>query len=238
MIKVQNLSVKISFGQQILNNVSCWAPAGRITILIGKSGSGKTTLLRSIARLNKFEYQGKIEIDGKDIVALGSIEQASLLGFVFQDFNLFENMTVLENCVQPLIVVKKLGAQAAKEIALENLSNLGMGNFLSAYPKSLSGGQKQRVAIARALCMGPKTLLLDEPTSALDPENTTTFVALLKSLCAQGIAILISSQDMSFVKMILDRVYLVDDGRVVDYFDLNDSTELLKDRKIGKFLNF
>ncbi|KKQ32322.1 MAG: Amino acid ABC transporter, ATP-binding protein [candidate division TM6 bacterium GW2011_GWF2_37_49] len=238
MIKVQNLSVKISSGQQILNNVSCLAPAGRITTLIGKSGSGKTTLLRTIARLNTFECQGKIEIDGKNIVALGSVEQASLLGFVFQDFNLFENMTVLENCIQPLIVVKKLSAQAAKEIALEKLSSLGMGNFLSAYHKSLSGGQKQRIAIARALCMGSKTLLLDEPTSALDPENTTNLVALLKGLCAQGIAILISSQDMTFVKMILDRVYLVDEGKITDFFDLNESAELLEDSRMYKFLNF
>lgn len=219
MINVENLFVKTRSGQTILNNISCVAPAGRITTLIGKSGSGKTTLLRSIARLNKLEYHGTIQIDGNFLSDINNQQQASLIGFVFQDFNLFDNLSVLENCTQPIIVIKNFDAQTAEHIAIDMLSNLGMGNFLAAYPRDLSGGQKQRVAIARALCMGPKTLLLDEPTSALDPENTSSFVKLLKTLCNQGIAILVSSQDMNFIAAIRDRVYLIGDGKIIEAFD-------------------
>lgn len=236
MIKVKNISVKAPSGQLILNSISCLAPAGRITVLIGKSGAGKTTLLRTIARLNKLEYQGTIEVDGQNLISLNTDQQASLLGFVFQDFNLFENLTVLENCMQPLVVVKKLSSQSARQIAIETLSSLDMGKFLSVYPKSLSGGQKQRVAIARALCMGSKILLLDEPTSALDPENTSILAHLIKKLCENGIAVLISSQDMNFVKMIMDRVYLIEDGQVVDAFDSRIDEQVSRQGKIALFL--
>jgi len=236
MINIENLSVKTSLGQLLLNNLSCVAPAGRITTLIGKSGAGKTTLLRTIARLSDFKYQGKIEIYGKDITSLGKAEQTSLLGFVFQDFNLFENMTVLENCVQPLVVVKKLSVQVAKQIAEKTLSDFGISKFLLAYPKNLSGGQKQRVAIARALCMGAKALLLDEPTSALDPENTANLANLLENLRQQDIVILVSSQDMSFVRLICDLLYLLEDGKIMDFFDKKAEKVPKSDSKIASFM--
>lgn len=237
MIKVENLSVIASSGQNILNNISCIAPAGRITTLVGKSGVGKTTLLRTVAGLNKLEWNGKIEVDGKDLKLLDRKNQSSLVGFVFQDFNLFENMTAIENCIQPLVVVKKLNNQFARQIAIETLSSLDMSKFLSAYPKNLSGGQKQRVAIARALCMGSKTLLLDEPTSALDPENTATLVELLKKLCQNGIAILISSQDMCFAKLVQDRIYLIEDGQIAESFDAKLDDKISSNSKIATFLS-
>lgn len=239
MIKVENLTVGLNLlnKQLLLDKLSCFVPAGRITTFIGKSGAGKTTLLRTIAKLNKVEWNGKIEIGGKNIKTLNSTQQAELLGFVFQDFNLFENMTVLENCTQPLGVVKKLSFQVAEEIASEKLLSLGMENFLQSYPQNLSGGQKQRVAIARAICMGSKTLLLDEPTSALDPMNTIMLSTLLRELCARDIAIAVSSQDMNFVKMIMDKIYLIDKGKIVDEFDSLISNIMSKSSKTYNFLN-
>lgn len=237
MITVTNVTVTTSSGKKLLENISCSAQAGRITILVGKSGAGKTTLLRTIAGLNSFDYEGSIVVDGVALSTCTSVQRASLVGFVFQDFNLFENLTVLENCVSPMIVVKKQSRSFAVTQAFGFLEQLGIALLHDAYPKNLSGGQRQRVSIARALCLGSKTLLLDEPTSALDPENTSRLVDILKGLCQQDIAILLSSQDMNFVKKIGDVVYLLEDGRLVDWFDPQTAEKSFETTGVYDFIN-
>lgn len=237
MINTIGLSVHSFEKKLLLDNISCVVPAERITFLIGKSGSGKSTLLKTIVKLHE-GYQGTITIDGHDISQLNSAAQVEHCGYVFQDFNLFENLTVLENCMQPLMVVKELDAQTSKNIAIQHLTDFGMENFLDYYPKKLSGGQKQRVAIARALCMGSKTLLLDEPTSALDPENTAKLIDLLRMLCSQGIALLISSQDVNFLKLAFDRIYLMEGGKIVESFDTKTDGVLPPSSLIYSFLNY
>ena len=213
----------VSFGyvssngsKEALKNVTFSIPANCITSFIGKSGSGKTTLLRCIAGLEN-GYSGDISLK----------KRALTVGFVFQNFNLFSNLTVLENCIQPLIVVKKLTRAVACQKAEQLLTSLGMGAYEDSYPSQLSGGQQQRIAIARALCLNPKVLLLDEPTSALDPENTEVLIFILQRLTRQGVTVVLSSQDMMFVKMLQGNVVLLENGNIVDNAD-----------KISNFLNF
>jgi len=237
MITISNLTVTTSGGKKILKNVSCTVQAGRIMMCVGKSGVGKTTLLRAIAGLSPLGYEGEIIIDGTNLMACTSQERPSLVGFVFQDFNLFENLTVLDNCVNPMVVVKKQKRDVAIHQAYKILAELGIDQLKNVYPKSLSGGQKQRVAIARALCMGSRVLLLDEPTSALDPENTTKLVVMLKKLRQQGIAVILSSQDMNFVKKIDDIVCLIEDGCIVDSFDPQIADVLSEKTHLYEFMN-
>jgi ABC-type polar amino acid transport system ATPase subunit len=237
MINTIGLSVNSFEKKLLLDNISCVVPAGRITLLIGKSGAGKTTLLKTIAKLQE-GYEGTIIIDGHDISQLNNAKQVEYCGYVFQDFNLFENLTVLENCTQPLMVVKGYDEETSKNIAMQYLTDLGIETILDCYPKKLSGGQKQRVAIARALCMGSKTLLLDEPTSALDPENTAKLITVLKNLCSKGIALLISSQDINFLKLIADHIYLMEDGKIIETFDATASDTLPPSSLIYTFLNY
>lgn len=164
-------------------------------------------------------YRGTITWDGVLLQSMTGQERASLIGFVFQQGNLFPQLTVMENCVQPLMVVKKLPRTQAQDIALAHLAQLGMALLKDAYPAQLSGGQQQRVAIARALCLSPRILVLDEPTSALDPENSRILQGILVSLQRQGITIIVSSQDMPFVRAILDCAYLIGEGTIVAHYD-------------------
>lgn len=215
MLTIQNLTVSYTrqkTKQNALQNASCTLTPGRITLFLGKSGAGKTTLLRCIAGLQA--YQGTIQLDGLDLASQNSAQRSALVGFVFQNFNLFPQLTVLENCIQPLMVVRGVARESAREQAREMLDRLGIAAYQHAYPAQLSGGQQQRVAVARALVLRPKVLLLDEPTSALDPENSAILADILKQLCTQGIAVALSSQDMSFVSMIKDRTYIVTDSAV------------------------
>lgn len=226
MIKINQLTsttINSQSGNPILNQVSLTIPPQRITSLIGKSGSGKTTLLRCIAGLERIG-QGTLMIDDKNSLELSAQERAGIIGFVFQDFNLFPHLTVLENCMQPLIVVQGMTKQKAERQARETLNHFGMDAYAASYPSKLSGGQKQRVAIARALALGPKVLLLDEPSSALDPENTAILIKLLKQLCEEGITVILASQDMPFVKNIQDFVCLVVDGKIVETCDTKKHT--------------
>jgi ABC-type polar amino acid transport system ATPase subunit len=238
MIKGENLNLtypaqKSRKSVTVLKNVSFTVERGRITSFIGKSGAGKTSLLKCIAQLVTF-YKGKILFKGKPLKSLTLRERASCVGFVFQQFNLFPHMTVLENCMHPLFAVFKMTKVQAEEKAREVLKQLAMENFCSAHPSQLSGGQQQRVAIARALCLNPEVLLFDEPTSALDPESTKSLQRLLHNLCEKGITIVLSSHDMPFIKSVLDRVYFLENGQIVDDFDAKKDISLTK----GKIVDF
>lgn len=235
MVITHNLSLRYSRKESlILNDVSITFPAGRITVLLGKSGAGKTSLLRSIAGLEK-PIHGSILIDGKDLSKMPCSQRARNVGIVFQQFNLFPHLTVLQNCMQPLMVNNALFEDEARTKALAYLKMVEMEALAHRYPMQLSGGQQQRVAIARALCLEPQVLLLDEPTSALDPANTKALQRLLQQFAAQGLALVISSHDMEFVRNIIDRAYLIENGNIIDYYDKKNSM-VNSGSKINRFL--
>lgn len=213
MVNVNNLTVCLD-NKKIIDALSCNLQQGRITLFLGKSGAGKTTLLKTLAQLTP-SYSGSITSNDKKIDTLPPLERAQEIGFVFQDFNLFANCTVLQNCIDPLLVAGT-SRKEAEERALQMLKDVDMAEFGTSYPTQLSGGQQQRVAIARALCLQPRVLLLDEPTASLDPENTQTLVALLKNLVAEGLTIGLSSQDTNFIKQVFDRAYYLKNGRIIE----------------------
>jgi ABC-type polar amino acid transport system, ATPase component len=204
-VEVKNLAVSVN-GKEILSKASFSLIPGRITLFIGRSGSGKTTILRSLVGLAPIS-NGSISIAGDPP------------GFVFQQPELFPHMTVLDNCVHPQIVVKNRDPKEAKERAMELLGMLEIREYALSYPNQLSGGQRQRVAIARALALDTRTILFDEPTSALDPFSASRFLQMVFSLRDQGMTIAISTHDMLFINQCLDRVYLIDKGRITGFYD-------------------
>jgi len=221
--------------KKILHDISCHIKKAKITTFIGNSGGGKTSLLKCMATLYK-DYQGDILVDGIDLKILSPKERAQLIGFVFQQFNLFPHMTVKQNCMHPILSVLNVSKTIAEEKALEILDMLGMREHQNSYPAQLSGGQQQRVAIARALALGPQVLLLDEPTSALDPQSSKSLQDILKNLCKTGITIVLSSHDMTFVRGVSDEVYFVEAGVIADAHDLAQGA-VNSESKIGLFLN-
>lgn len=218
MITVKNLSLQLQ-GKPILNNVNVAITKGRITIFIGASGAGKTSLIKSVAQVYK-HYVGDILLYGQDAKQLSAQQRAQAMGVVFQHGYLFPHLTVLNNCVQPQ-VINGIAADVAHEHAFKQLEQLHIAHLASAYPGHLSGGQQQRVAIARALCLQPAVLLLDEPSSALDPHNTKLLATLLKNLNEAGVTIALCSHDVLLVKELLDRVYLLENGAVVEEADFH-----------------
>lgn len=218
---------------QVLNQVSFELQPGRITAFIGKSGAGKTTLLKCIANLHA-HYEGIIAYDGQDLKSLSTLKRSTTIGFVLQQFHLFPHLTALQNCTYALKEVVGL-KEEAKSRALETLTLLGMLPFVNAYPAQLSGGQQQRVAIARALVMRPKILLLDEPTSALDPDSKMSLANMLLDLHAQGLTLALSSHDMLFIRKVMDRIYYLDEGKLVEEWDRRVDDPASKE-KINQFL--
>lgn len=223
MIQINNLSLQRS-NQTVLKNINLTIKPNRITLLIGKSGAGKTSLLRCLAQLET-TYQGNCTINEKNIQTMTRQERSQTIGFVSQQFNLFPHLTVLENCMQPLLINKKYTKKEAQKEAEKMLTQIDMFTYKNAYPNELSGGQQQRVAIARALGLKPSFLLLDEPTSALDPENSSILALLLQMLCAQQSTIVIVSQDVNFIRMVGDIIYLFENGLLIDQFDEQEQLE-------------
>lgn len=217
MIKVEH--VQKNFGKlHALKDVSLTIERGDIVSLIGPSGSGKSTLLRCIHGLETID-KGSIQIDGVEMDPSNTSlyrQQRNRMGFVFQHFNLFPNMTVLENCKLAPIQVLKMSDSDAKKVALEYLEKVGLLDKKNAYPNNLSGGQKQRVAIARALCMNPEVMLFDEPTSALDPEMIKEVLEVMKDLGNQGMTMIVVTHEMGFARKVGTRVVFLDQGEIVE----------------------
>lgn len=211
---VRGTNISLVLDQKtILNNVTFQMPKGTITAFIGPSGAGKTSLIKCIANLYD-HYTGTLLYDGIPVKNLLSKERAQAIGFIFQQFNLFDHFTVLENCSYALVKLHDIPPSKAQETVLEILHMLNMAAYKDCYPAKLSGGQQQRVAIARALCLQPRILLLDEPTSALDPQATRAVAQLLKKLCKDSITIGISSHDMDLVHAVADIIYCIEDGQI------------------------
>ena len=216
IIEVKDLSK--SFGDhEVLRKIDFEVKKGEVICILGSSGSGKSTLLRCV---NKLETQtsGQVLYHGKEIrnVQKEINEFRSRVGMVFQSFNLFNNMTVLENCMEGASKVLHVSKEEAFDRAIKHLKEVGMAPYINARPEQLSGGQKQRVAIARGLCMNPEVLLFDEPTSALDPEMVGEVLNVMKELASSGLTMLIVTHEMDFAKNVSSRVLFMDKGYVVE----------------------
>lgn len=222
IVKISNLDKY--FGHlHVLKNVNLEVPEKQVVCLIGRSGSGKSTLLRCINFLEEPSH-GTIEVDGTKVEAEGkgkahqqSIHDVRLrTGMVFQEFNLFPHMTVLENVIEGPVIVKSMDKNQAIELAEQNLDSVGMLFKKDEYPLRLSGGQKQRVAIARALTMQPRVMLFDEPTSALDPELIGEVLNVMKKVAQEGMTMLVVTHEMGFAREVADRVLVMSEGELIE----------------------
>lgn len=200
-----------------LDNINLRVARGERIVVCGPSGSGKSTLIRCINRLETFNA-GELLIDGADVEnsAAGLARLRREIGMVFQQFNLFPHLTVLENCTLAPTHLLKLPREQAREVALELLDRVRIGSQAHKYPAQLSGGQQQRVAIARALCMKPRALLFDEPTSALDPEMIREVLDVMLDLAASGMTMLCVTHEMGFARSAADRIVFMDAGRILE----------------------
>jgi putative lysine transport system ATP-binding protein len=221
----------------VLKDINATVNKGEVLTIIGSSGSGKSTLLRCINLLEK-PTSGEILYKGENVLAKGYSlpKYRTHLGMVFQSFNLFNNMDVLENCVTGQVTVLKRNREEAKQIALDNLKKVDMDRFVSAKPAQLSGGQKQRVAIARALSMNPDVMLFDEPTSALDPEMVGEVLKTMKDLAETGLTMVIVTHEMGFAKEVSDRVIFMDKGVIAEEGTPEDIFVHPKEARTKEFL--
>ena len=216
IIEIKNLYK--NFGKlEVLKGVDLDIYRGEVVAIIGSSGSGKSTILRCINLLEE-PTSGEILFNGVDINdKKNNIDKIrEEIGMVFQSFNLFENMNVLENCMIAQTKVLKKSKEEAKELAIHFLEQVGMSDFINADTRSLSGGQKQRVAIARALCMNPKIMLFDEPTSALDPEIVGEVLDVMKKLAKDGMTMVVVTHEMGFAEEVSTKVVFMDNGKILE----------------------
>ena len=216
ILSVKNLEKR--FGDNlVLRDINFDIEKNEVVSIIGSSGSGKSTLLRCL-NLLETPTSGEILYNDKNILANSFDERLyrSEVGMVFQNFNLFENKNVLENCTLGQEIVLKRNASEAKDLAMKYLTDVGMDGFIGAMPAQLSGGQKQRVAIARALCMDPKVLLFDEPTSALDPEMVGEVLEVMTKLANSGITMAVVTHEMDFARDVSTRVLFMDKGIILE----------------------
>ena len=216
ILQINHLSK--AFGKhEVLRDIDFTVSKGDVTSIIGASGSGKSTLLRCI-NLLEIPSSGEILYHGENVAARGynAATYRSRVGMVFQSFNLFNNMTVLENCIVGQVKVLKRNREEAKQHAMYYLEKVGMAPYINAKPRQISGGQKQRVAIARALAMDPEVLLFDEPTSALDPEMVGEVLSVMKSLAQEGMTMLVVTHEMAFARDVSNRVVYMNDGVICE----------------------
>ena len=201
----------------VLRDIDMEVAAGERIVVCGPSGSGKSTLIRCINRLEEHQL-GKIVVDGVELTDnLKRIDEIRRdVGMVFQHFNLFPHLTILENCALAPIWVRKLPRREAHEVAMHYLTRVRIPEQADKYPGQLSGGQQQRVAIARALCMSPKIMLFDEPTSALDPEMVKEVLDTMVELATEGMTMIVVTHEMGFARQVADRVVFMDEGEIVE----------------------
>lgn len=217
-VKIHVSHLKKNFGHlEVIKDISTDIYEGEVVVILGPSGSGKSTFLRCINRLEE-PTGGEIIVDGQTITDkkadLNKIREN--IGMVFQHFNLFNNLNVIQNLMLAPVQLKKASKEKAKEEALAMLKKVGLEDKADAYPHQLSGGQKQRVAIARSLCMNPDIMLFDEPTSALDPEMVGEVLQVMKDLAAEGMTMAIVTHEIGFAREVADRVLFIDDGYIIE----------------------
>ena len=214
ILKIEHLSK--AFGAHVvLRDIDFTVNSGDVISIIGASGSGKSTLLRCI-NLLETPTSGSISFQGNSIATMKPHEYRSRVGMVFQSFNLFDNMTVLENCMVGQVQVLKKKKEEAREAAMYYLQKVGMAPYINAKPRQISGGQKQRVAIARALAMNPDVLLFDEPTSALDPEMVGEVLEVMRQLAQEGMTMLVVTHEMAFARDVSNRVVYMSNGVICE----------------------
>ena len=237
ILEIRHLSK--SFGtHEVLKDIDFTVRPGDVTSIIGASGSGKSTLLRCI-NLLETPSSGEILFHGQNIVAKGmkASDYRSKVGMVFQSFNLFNNLTVLENCMVGQVKVLKRNKEEARQVAMKHLDEVGMTPYINAKPRQISGGQKQRVAIARALSMDPEVLLFDEPTSALDPEMVGEVLEVMKSLANQGMTMLVVTHEMAFARDVSNHVVFMADGVICEEGDPKVLFSTPKQQRTREFLS-
>lgn len=237
IIEINHLR-KIFGENEVLKDISITINKGEVVTIIGSSGSGKSTLLRCINLLEK-PTGGEIIYNGDNVLSpkYNLPKYRTNVGMVFQSFNLFTNMNVLENCISGQTTVLKRSKEEARKIALENLEKVGMERYIEAKPSQLSGGQKQRVAIARALSMNPDVILFDEPTSALDPEMVGEVLSTIKDLAHTGLTMIIVTHEMEFAKDVSDRVIFMDKGVIAEEGTSDDIFVHPKEERTKEFLS-
>ena len=228
-----------NFGDlEVLKNISTEIKKGEIISIIGPSGSGKSTFLRCINKLEE-PSSGHIYIDGMDLMDKNTDinKVRERVGMVFQHFNLFPNMTVLDNLTLSPIMVKKESKEEAEKYALSLLEKVGLSDKANSYPTQLSGGQKQRIAIARALAMKPEVILFDEPTSALDPEMIKEVLDVMRDLAKEGMTMLIVTHEMGFARNVGNRILFMDKGEIIEDCSPKEFFENPTNERIKDFLN-
>ena len=237
ILEIHHLSK--AFGANVvLRDIDFTVSPGDVTSIIGASGSGKSTLLRCI-NLLETPTHGSVLFHGQDITAKGSDPCAyrAKVGMVFQSFNLFNNMTVLDNCTAGLRYVLHQDKETARKTALSNLEKVGMAPYVNAKPRQLSGGQKQRVAIARALSMQPEVLLFDEPTSALDPQMVGEVLSVMRQLAKEGLTMIVVTHEMAFARDVSSHVVYMADGVICEEGTPADIFEHPQNHRTIEFLS-
>lgn len=237
IIRVENLTKKFD-DRIILNSINLTVNPKEVITLIGSSGSGKTTLLRCLNLLNE-PNSGHIFFEDKDLMdpTTDINKLREHMGMVFQQFNLFNNKNVLDNCIMAPMLRLGLSKKEATDRAVMYLTKVGLKDFIKQDVRRLSGGQKQRVAIARALCMEPKVMLFDEPTSALDPEMVGEVLSVIKTLCDEGMTMVIVTHEMGFAKEVSDRILFMDQGIILEENNPEDFFNRPKEERTKQFLN-
>lgn len=237
ILEIRHLS-KFFGKNEVLKDIDFTVSQGDVTSVIGASGSGKSTLLRCI-NLLETPTGGEILYHGKDVAARGTSVTAyrSKVGMVFQSFNLFENMSVLQNCMAGQVKVLKKSPAEAKANALAYLDKVGMAPYVNAKPRQLSGGQKQRVAIARALAMEPEVLLFDEPTSALDPELVGEVLEVMRTLAQEGTTMIVVTHEMAFARDVSNHVVFMSDGVICEEGEPKELFSNPKEQRTVEFLS-
>ncbi len=239
-IEAENIVKSYLQGNRALDNVSLKVSKGEVLVVMGPSGSGKSTLIRTFNGLEEFE-QGRLEILGMTLSANQNEktikEVRRRVGMVFQQFNLFPHLSILENITLAPIKVQRRRRSEAEARAIELLDQMGIADQYRKYPNQLSGGQQQRVAIARALALDPEIMLFDEPTSALDPERVKEVLDAMKALAEKGMTMVVVTHEIAFAREVADRVLFMDEGRVVETSSPRDFFSNAREERSRRFLN-